>query len=111
MCVHTHSHCNGTVCVHIYVCVLCRVFLLYTHCVLRVLPNKQIPSHVSNRVQVQTSTGETFAKNTEALFMETSAKDGRNVQELFRTIGMYTINTITRNGAHFARPTPCLANP
>ena len=33
------------------------------------------------------STGETFARNTEALFMETSAKDGRNVQELFRTIG------------------------
>ena len=37
--------------------------------------------------QVQTLTGETFARNTEALFMETSAKDGRNVQELFRTIG------------------------
>ena len=40
-------------------------------------------------IQVQTSTGETFARNTEALFMETSAKDGRNVQELFRTIGTY----------------------
>lgn len=38
-------------------------------------------------IQVQTSTGETFARNTEALFMETSAKDGRNVQELFRMIG------------------------
>ena len=41
------------------------------------------------QIQVQTSTGETFARNTEALFMETSAKDGRNVQELFRTIGIY----------------------
>lgn len=36
--------------------------------------------------QVQTSTGETFARNTDALFMETSAKDGRNVQDLFKTI-------------------------
>ena len=38
-------------------------------------------------LQVETATGETFAKNASAIFMETSAKDGSNVQELFRTIG------------------------
>jgi len=36
--------------------------------------------------QVLRATGETFAKNSSALFMETSAKDGTNVQELFKTI-------------------------
>ncbi|XP_064395354.1 ras-related protein Rab-22A-like [Halichondria panicea] len=36
--------------------------------------------------QVSTATGETFAKNANAIFMETSAKDGHNVQELFKEI-------------------------
>jgi len=45
----------------------------------------KISSH--NYVATLRATGETFAKNSSALFMETSAKDGTNVQELFKTIG------------------------
>ena len=38
--------------------------------------------------QVSRATGEAFAKNSNALFLETSAKDGSNVHDLFRTIGI-----------------------
>lgn len=38
-------------------------------------------------LQVARSTGETFAKNSDAIFLETSAKDNINVHDLFRTIG------------------------
>lgn len=38
--------------------------------------------------QVTRTTGETFARNASALFMETSAKEGTNVQELFKSIGI-----------------------
>jgi len=37
--------------------------------------------------QVAKSTGENFAKNSDAIFVETSAKDNINVHDLFRTIG------------------------
>jgi Ras-related protein Rab-22 len=36
--------------------------------------------------KVSRATGEAFAKNSNALFMETSAKDGSNVHDLFRAI-------------------------
>ena len=39
-------------------------------------------------LQVSKATGEAFAKNSNALFVETSAKDGSNVHDLFRTIGI-----------------------
>ena len=42
-------------------------------------------------LQVSRATGEAFAKNSNALFIETSAKDGSNVHDLFRTIGIYDI--------------------
>ena len=41
-------------------------------------------------VQVSLATGEAFAKNSNAIFRETSAKDGSNVHSLFRTIGKVT---------------------
>ena len=40
------------------------------------------------QLQVSRATGEAFAKNSNALFMETSAKDGSNVHDLFRAIGI-----------------------
>ncbi len=45
-------------------------------------------------MQVSTATGEMFAKNANAIFMETSAKDGHNVQELFKEIGKFYFNTV-----------------
>lgn len=38
-------------------------------------------------LQVLYATGEAFAKNSNAIFTETSAKDGSNVHDLFKTIG------------------------
>ena len=43
--------------------------------------------------QVAKSTGENFAKNSNAIFLETSAKDNINVHDLFRTIGEELVHT------------------
>ena len=40
-------------------------------------------------LQVSLATGEAFAKNSNAIFSETSAKDGSNVHDLFTAIGVY----------------------
>lgn len=45
-------------------------------------------------LQVKQATGESFAKASNALFMETSAKDGSNVHELFRSIGMSMLGEV-----------------
>ena len=46
------------------------------------------PSRLSaHNLQVPYKTGEEYAKGLQAIYFETSAKDGTNVEELFRTIG------------------------
>ena len=42
---------------------------------------------VSVFLQVTASAGANFAKNADAIFMETSAKENVNVHELFKAIG------------------------
>lgn len=39
--------------------------------------------------------GESFARNADAIFMETSAKDGSNVHDLFRRIGKLYLHVST----------------
>lgn len=51
--------------------------------VLAIAGNK---SDLEQERRVPYATGEAFAKNSNALFTETSAKDGSNVHDLFRTI-------------------------
>ena len=46
--------------------------------------------HFKLCIQISRTTGETFARNANAVFMETSAKEGTNVRELFKTIGIFT---------------------
>lgn len=51
--------------------------------VLAIAGNK---SDLEDQRRVSLATGEAFAKNSNAIFRETSAKDGSNVHSLFRTI-------------------------
>ena len=39
---------------------------------------------------MSTSTGSSFAKHSDAIFLETSAKDSINITELFNAIGEHT---------------------